>query len=61
MGAAWCYLTAEVRRRPNLTIMGESVERIVFEGTRATGVMARHGGALSRIDAAAARCSRQRC
>jgi 5-(hydroxymethyl)furfural/furfural oxidase len=52
MGAAWCYLTAAVRRRPNLSIMGETdVERILFEGTRATGVMARRGGALSRIDA----------
>ena len=33
MGAAWRYLTAAVRQRPNLTIMGEThVERIVFDG-----------------------------
>jgi 5-(hydroxymethyl)furfural/furfural oxidase len=52
MGAAWCYLTAEARRRPNLAIMGETdVERIVFEGTRATGVAVRRGGALSTIAA----------
>jgi 5-(hydroxymethyl)furfural/furfural oxidase len=45
MGAAWCYLTEEARRRPNLTIMGETdVERIVFDGARAVGVRARRGG-----------------
>ena len=45
MGAAWRYLTAEVRRRPNLTIMGDThVERIVFDGVRATGVAVRRGG-----------------
>ena len=27
MGAAWRYLTAEVRRRPNLTVMGETQVR----------------------------------
>ena len=45
MGAAWCYLTAEVRRRPNLTVIGETeVERILFDGTRALGVRARQDG-----------------
>lgn len=45
MGAAWCYLTDEVRKRPNLTIMGETdVERIVFDGARAVGVRARRDG-----------------
>jgi 5-(hydroxymethyl)furfural/furfural oxidase len=45
MGAAWCYLTHEVRKRPNLTIMGETeVERILFDGVRAVGVRARRGG-----------------
>ena len=44
MGAAWSYLTAGVRRRPNLSIMGEvDAERIVFEGARAVGVQARRG------------------
>lgn len=44
MGAAWSYLTVEVRRRPNLTIVGEvDVERILFEGARAVGVCGRRG------------------
>ncbi|MBX9825558.1 MAG: GMC family oxidoreductase N-terminal domain-containing protein [Xanthobacteraceae bacterium] len=44
MGAAWSYLTAEVRRRPNLVIMGEvDVERILFEGGRAAGIRGRRG------------------
>ena len=39
MGAAWRYLTSEVRTRPNLAIMSEfEVERVVFEGARATGI-----------------------
>jgi 5-(hydroxymethyl)furfural/furfural oxidase len=47
MGAAWRYLTAEVRRRPNLTIIGEAhTERIVFDGARAVGVALRRGGEL---------------
>ncbi len=45
MGAAWCYLTEAVRRRPNLRIMGETeVECILFDGRRATGVRARQAG-----------------
>ena len=44
MGAAWRYLTVEERRRNNLTIMGEAhVERIVFDGLRAVGVVLRRG------------------
>ena len=54
MGAAWRYLTAEVRRRPNLTIMGEAqAERIVFDGRRAVGV--RCAVAASRSTCARAR------
>jgi 5-(hydroxymethyl)furfural/furfural oxidase len=42
MGAAWRYLTAEVRRRPNLTVIGASgVDRLVFDGVRCTGVRMR--------------------
>jgi 5-(hydroxymethyl)furfural/furfural oxidase len=45
MGAGWCYLTAGVRRRPNLFIMGETqVEKILFDGRRAVGVRARRDG-----------------
>ena len=50
--SARCYLTAAVRARPNLTILSEtSVQRIVFEGTRAAGVVVVRGG-TSRIIAA---------
>ena len=45
MGAAWCYLTADVRRRPNLAIMAEAqAERILFDGRRAVGVRVRRAG-----------------
>ncbi len=45
MGAAWRYLTAAVRKRPNLTIMGDThVERIVFDGLRAVGIAVRRDG-----------------
>ena len=38
MGAAWRYLTAEVRARPNLTVMGDTrVERLLFDGNRCIG------------------------
>ena len=40
------YLTAEVRRRPNLTIRGDvTIDRVLFDGTAAAGVVAggRHG------------------
>jgi 5-(hydroxymethyl)furfural/furfural oxidase len=45
MGAAWRYLTVAVRKRPNLTIMGDThIECIVFDGLRAVGVAVRRGG-----------------
>lgn len=38
------YLTAEVRRRPNLTIRGDvNIDRVLFEGATATGVLAADG------------------
>jgi len=40
------YLTAEVRRRPNLTIRGGvTIDRVLFDGTTATGVLAADGTA----------------
>lgn len=42
------YLTDEVRRRPNLTIMGDAeVDSIVFEGRRATAIRLVNGEAIS--------------
>ena len=42
MGAAWRYLTAEVRRRPNLTVLGGTqADRLLFDGARCTGVRVR--------------------
>jgi choline dehydrogenase len=39
--AAIVFLTAEVRRRPNLTIRGDvTIDRVLFDGTAATGVVA---------------------
>src|SRR5581483_7552607 len=39
------YLTAAVRRRPNLAIMTETqVRRLRFEGNRATGALLERGG-----------------
>ncbi|GAB3002057.1 alpha/beta hydrolase fold domain-containing protein [Amycolatopsis acidiphila] len=38
------YLTAEVRQRQNLTILGEvNVDRVLFDGTTATGVLTADG------------------
>lgn len=38
------YLTAEVRGRPNLTIRGDvNIDRVLFDGTTATGVLAADG------------------
>jgi choline dehydrogenase len=38
------YLTAEVRRRPNLTIRGDvTIDRVLFDGTTAAGVLAVDG------------------
>jgi 5-(hydroxymethyl)furfural/furfural oxidase len=42
MGTAWRYLTAEVRRRPNLTVMGDTkVDRLLFDGSRCVGARVR--------------------
>ena len=50
--SAHCYLTPEVRRRPNLVIMPDTrVDAILFEGTRACGVRVLRHGAESRIAA----------
>jgi 5-(hydroxymethyl)furfural/furfural oxidase len=52
MGAAWRYLTAAVRRRPNLTVIGDThVERVVFDGIRATGIAVRRGGERTTVQA----------
>jgi choline dehydrogenase len=38
------YLTEQVRRRPNLTIRGDvTIDRVLFDGTTATGVLAADG------------------
>jgi choline dehydrogenase len=38
------YLTEQVRRRPNLTIRGDvTIDRVLFDGTTATGVLASDG------------------
>jgi 5-(hydroxymethyl)furfural/furfural oxidase len=52
MGAAWRYLTGEVRRRPNLRIIGDTyLERLVLDGNRVTGVEVRQGDQRSTIKA----------
>jgi 5-(hydroxymethyl)furfural/furfural oxidase len=52
MGAAWRYLTAEVRQRPNLEVIGETrVERLTFEGGRCVGVRVRGAGGAREIRA----------
>jgi choline dehydrogenase len=44
--AALAYLTADVRRRPNLMIRGDvTVDRVLFDGTTAAGVVAADGTA----------------
>ena len=41
------YLTAEVRKRPNLTIQGEvMVDRVLFDGGRAVGVITADGAEI---------------
>ena len=66
--AAICYLDAEVRRRPNLTILARATaSEIVFDGRRAVGVKATVAGRAARIPSraksscAAAASSRRRC
>jgi len=50
--AATGYLTADVRARPNLDILGEArVERILFSGTRVTGVRVRRRDEVFDIQA----------
>jgi 5-(hydroxymethyl)furfural/furfural oxidase len=49
--AAICYLTAEVRGRPNLIIAtGATVTALKFDGRRATGVTAMIGGEQREFD-----------
>lgn len=49
---ATSYLTAAVRRRPNLAIMsGTQVTKLRFDGTRAIGVTARRGAETVDLDA----------
>jgi choline dehydrogenase-like flavoprotein len=50
--SARCYLTAEARARPNLAIMCDTrVLRILFDGQRATGILAERAGARTTIAA----------
>jgi choline dehydrogenase-like flavoprotein len=50
--SAVAFLTPEVRRRPNLTILtGATAQRVLLEGTRAAGVVAAVGGASQEIRA----------
>jgi choline dehydrogenase-like flavoprotein len=43
--SAKCYLTAQVRARPNLTLMTSTrVLRVTFDGKRVSGVIAQRGG-----------------
>jgi choline dehydrogenase len=45
---AMAYLTSDVRARPNLTIRGDvNVDRVLFNGSRAAGVLADDGTAYS--------------
>jgi 5-(hydroxymethyl)furfural/furfural oxidase len=44
------YLNAEVRKRPNLTILDEAqARRVIFEGARATGVEIRRRGTVETV------------
>jgi 5-(hydroxymethyl)furfural/furfural oxidase len=50
--SASTYLTADVRRRPNLEIMTNTQVIVLrFDGTRAAGVTVRRGGETKNIDA----------
>lgn len=52
--SAGCYLTAAVRRRPNLAILTDAeVTALRFDGRRACGVTVRHGGTTRDIAARA--------
>jgi choline dehydrogenase-like flavoprotein len=48
--ASRCYLTAQVRARPNLEIMAQTrVRNLVFEGNRVTGVLAERDNVTRQI------------
>ena len=52
MSAALCYLSAEVRARPNFHLAaGALVHRVLFEGRRAVGVEVERDGSLQRVTA----------
>lgn len=52
MSAARGYLTADVRRRDNLRVVGDTlVRRVLFEGRRAVGVEVERRGRVERIGA----------
>jgi predicted dehydrogenase (TIGR03970 family) len=52
MNTAMAYLSPEVRARPNLTVIGDTlVRRVLFDGTRATGVEAERDGAPATFGA----------
>lgn len=52
MSAAHCYLTPEVRRRPNLRLRaGVLARRVLFEGRRAVGVEIEADGRVERVGA----------
>jgi 5-(hydroxymethyl)furfural/furfural oxidase len=43
VGPAWAYLTAEVRARPNLTVLGNhQVDKLLFHGAQCVGVRVSH-------------------
>lgn len=49
---ATAYLTSEVRARPNLEVMGETTaEKLLFSGTRVTGVRVNRAGDMFDIQA----------
>ena len=50
VSAAMGYLNSDVRKRPNLEIRSEThVEKILFEGRRATGAQIRHGSQIDTV------------
>ena len=52
ISSATAYLTAEVRKRPNLEIVGEArAERLMFSGTRVTGVRFQRRGEVFDVAA----------
>jgi len=50
VGAAWAYLTEQVRARQNLMVVGNSrVKRLLFDGTKCIGVEVENAGIGSRV------------